>query len=129
MDERYKSLATLKPDAWVKHFRDTVGKPSTWDDQSRLVLIKHSKGDGGTKTASADLPLNVVSPVEQYTNMAQAEIDKKTPVYKPRSVSTSSSKKDHRGKKRKAPVTSVKGNTNKNKTPKRRIVTKDILSN
>ena len=90
------------------------------------MVIKHSKGDRGAKTASADLPLNVVSPIEQYANMAQAEMDKKTPAYKPLSVSTSSSKKDHRGKKRKTPATSVKAN--KNKTPKRRTVGKDILS-
>ena len=129
MDERYKSLAALKPDAWIKHFRSTVGKPSSWNDQPQLVIIKRSKeGDSASATSgSSDVPLNVVSPIEQYANMAQAEMDKKTPVYKPQSVSSKISKKNHQLKRKqnskphKSGQSSIKGE-------KKRKVSKDIFS-
>ena len=99
MDERYKSLAALKPDAWIKHFRRTVGKPESWNERNKLVIIERSKDDSKNPSAS-DIPLNSVSPVEQYTNMAQAEMTQKASDYNLSSLSSRPSQRVHRKRKR-----------------------------
>lgn len=98
MDAQYKSLATVNPDMWVEHFKQTVGKPFRWGSDNEMAVLK--KKSGGTATSSKDLPLNVVSPVEQFANMAKAEAaDKGVPKYNAPSVEGKSS--DSAGKRRK----------------------------
>ena len=72
MEERYKSLAAMKPEPWIDHFKKTVGQSSQWSRQPRPVVIDRKAKDS-TKANSNDLPLTVVSPLEQYNEMAAAE--------------------------------------------------------
>lgn len=104
MDAEYKSLAAMKNDSWIEHFKQTVGKPYIWGGDSELVVLKNKSG-APHQTTSKDLPLEVVSPVEQYTNMAKAEVSKSTPKYTPSSVGPKSSAGKGKKRKRKAPAT------------------------
>ena len=70
---------------WVDHFKSSVGRSSPWSTKSKMVLLKR----GGLNSAAVNtrsLPLNVVSPTEQFAEMAQASIDKNTPKYASPSV-------------------------------------------
>lgn len=100
MESEFKSVEAVNPNAWVEHFKSTIGKPAAWGMGPKLVLLK--KGSGQHKqTTSKDLPLNVVSPVEQYANMAQAEVDKTTPKYTAPSVASKTPAGEGKRKKRK----------------------------
>lgn len=91
MDEGYRSLETVNPDAWVQHFKNSVGKPSLWYTDPQLVLLKSNNNKNVNANSSKQLPITVVSPAEQYDNMAQASVDKTTPSYKVSSVRGKSS--------------------------------------
>ena len=72
---------------WVEHFKHSVGKSAPWRTKSKMVLLKRSAL--GSKAANTKtLPLNVVSPTEQFAEMAQASINKNTPTYKAPSVAS-----------------------------------------
>lgn len=115
MDAEYKSLAAIKNDSWIEHFKQTVGKPYIWGGEQELVLLKNKSGTPH-HTTSKDLPLEVVSPVEQFTNMARAEVSKSAPKYKPTSVASKSS--GGKGKKRKRKSVSGKKGPKKRKHSK-----------
>ena len=97
MADRYKSLAAMKPDAWITHFRSTVGKTETWKDPSKLVIIKRNRNQ---QSSSSALPLNSISPVEQYTNMAQAEMEQNKARQKNESFPSDTSRGSHRRRRR-----------------------------
>ena len=102
MATQYKSLETVTPQAWVEHFKSTVGKTSLWNEKPKMVVLRHPTG--AKKPLSSDsLPLNIVSPVEQYANMAQTGMTKSDPRYTAPSVSGKPSKSGGRssGHKRK----------------------------
>ena len=100
---------------WVDHFKHTAGKSSPWENKSKLVLLRRNTL-GGKPVNTKSMPLNVISPTEQFAEMAQASIDKNTPKYESPSVAEHTSrgrgggkrarrgkrtKKSKRGKKRK----------------------------
>jgi len=81
MEERYKSLAAMKSEPWIAHFKKTVGQPSLWGPASRPVVIRPTKKNSPGESAASgggkvNMPLNVVSPIEQYSEMAEAEMHK-----------------------------------------------------
>lgn len=131
MEERYKSLASVRPEAWISHFRSTVGKPTKWNEGPKLRLVKpnspSSGGGGGSGgRASSDLPLNVVSPIEQYSEMAQATVSKTGPKYNAPSVSGRQRRGKHSAKRR-AKSKSKEGDRLKKKKRQRKGE-KDIFS-
>lgn len=79
MDSRYKSLAAMDAGPWIAHFTKTAGMTSILSSRPKpVVLEKQSKGhSSGDRAASANeqLPLTIVSPVGQSTEMAQANLD------------------------------------------------------
>ena len=75
MEERYKSLAAMKSEPWIEHFKKTVGQSSQWNRRPSPVVIERKAKDT-TKANNTDLPLTVVSPLEQYNEMAAAEVTK-----------------------------------------------------
>ena len=89
---------------WIDHFKHTVGKSAPWSTKSKMVLLKRG-GLGDKPVNTESLPLKVVSPTEQFAEMAQASIDKNTPKYVSPSVASHTSKGaggsgSRRGKKR-----------------------------
>ena len=72
---------------WVEHFKHSVGKSAPWRTKSKMVLLRRN-ALGGKAANTKSLPLNVVSPTEQFAEMAQASINKNTPTYKAPSVAT-----------------------------------------
>jgi hypothetical protein len=84
MEERYKSLTAMKAEPWIAHFQKTVGRTRPWSNKPRAIVIESSenrsrKGTGsddedGSKKNHENLPLTVVSPIEQSNEMAQAEL-------------------------------------------------------
>ena len=75
MEERYKSLAAMKAEPWIEHFRKTVGDTTLWSNRPRPIVIKRGKeGDSGGNKNNENLPLTVVSPIEQSNDMAQAQV-------------------------------------------------------
>jgi len=78
MDRRYKSLAAMDAEPWIAHFTKTAGMTSILSSRPKPVVIeKLSKGhSSGDRAASANeaLPLTIVSPVGQSTEMAQADL-------------------------------------------------------
>lgn len=124
MDSQFKSMATVNPDAWVEHFKRSIGKPFMWGSEPKLVLLKNKTGNA-TATASShkEMPLNVVSPVEQYANMAKADADKGVPKYTNPSVPSVKSggegKKKKRSRKRKKHSKSGKSSKSKGKRRKK----------
>lgn len=100
MDAQFKSVEAVNPEAWVEHFKSTVGKTAAWGGEPKLVLLKRGAGQSKQVT-SKELPLNVVSPVEQYAQMAQAEVDKTTPKYAAPSVARKSASGEGGGRRRK----------------------------
>ena len=76
---------------WVDHFKSSVGRSSPWSTKSKMVLLKRG-GLNGNPVNTKTLPLNVVSPTEQFAEMAQASIDKNTPKYKSPSVASHTSR-------------------------------------
>ena len=73
MEERYKSLAAMKSEPWIEHFKKTVGQSSQWGRLPRPIVIERKAKDT-VKANNTDLPLTVVSPIEQYNEMAAAEV-------------------------------------------------------
>ena len=76
---------------WIDHFKHTVGKSAPWSTKSKMVLLKRG-GLGDKPVNTESLPLKVVSPTEQFAEMAQASIDKNTPKYVSPSVASHTSK-------------------------------------
>ena len=86
MAERYKSLAAMKAEPWIEHFQKTAGQTSLWSKKPMAVVIKPGKaarGEGQSVDGSSqsrgeqngqNLPLKVVSPIEQSNEMAHAEL-------------------------------------------------------
>lgn len=73
-------METVNPNAWVEHFKHSVGRPTLWHNgESKMVLIK--KPNTAKPVSSTGLPLNIVTPVEQYDRMARANVDKNGPKY------------------------------------------------
>lgn len=92
-------MAAVNPEAWVDHFKQTVGKPYMWGADPALVTLKNKSGTPHT-TTQKEVPLTVVSPVEQYDEMAKAVIDKGTPKYQAPSVAHKASKGKGRSKRK-----------------------------
>lgn len=90
MDSQFKSTAVMNPQPWIEHFKRSVGKPIPWGKRSNLVLLKSSSPSGDRTVGASNLTLNVVSPTEQFTEMAKAHIDKNTPKYDAHSVASHS---------------------------------------
>ena len=91
METPYKSATAMSSQPWVEHFKHTAGKSEPWTNKSKLVLLKRNTL-GGKPVNTKSMPLNVVSPTEQFAEMAQASIDKNTPKYKSPSVAAHTSK-------------------------------------
>jgi len=69
----------MKSEPWIEHFKKTVGQPTVWGTPPRPVVISapdKKKPPGGQDSARANMPLTVVSPMEQYNEMAEAELNK-----------------------------------------------------
>ena len=91
MESLYKSAVAMSTQPWVEHFKHSVGKSAPWRTKSKMVLLKRNALNAkaaNTKT----LPLNVVSPTEQFAEMAQASVNKNTPKYKAPSVAAHTSR-------------------------------------
>ena len=95
MDTLYKSAATMSSQPWVDHFKHTVGKSAPFTTKTKMVLLKRNPLKGEVVNTKS-LPLTVVSPTEQFAEMAQAAIDKNTPKYKVSSVERHQSRRKHR---------------------------------
>lgn len=97
MDSEYRSVVSVRPDAWLEHFKQSVGKPYLWGQDPSLVVMKNK---AGTRPAEVkkEMPLNVVSPIEQYGEMAKAELDKNSPKYRVPSVASKLSGRTDRRK-------------------------------
>ena len=136
MEDKYRSLAVMKAAPWITHFKNSVGKSSSWTSGNRVIVIKGNKVGSGPE-AKQNMPLNVVSPVEQYSQMAKAEmsadatVNKKT-IQNPGSTFTARQpKKKQQGgpKKRKTTTGRKKQNTNASTSTNKRIkIAKDIFS-
>ena len=80
MEERYKSLVAMKAEPWIDHFQKTAGHTSVWSKKPQPIVIKQGKNkntsaaSGDDKKNQENLPLTVVSPIEQSNEMAQAEL-------------------------------------------------------
>ena len=76
MEERYKSLIAMNAEPWIDHFQKTAGHTSLWTSKPMAIVIKPSNKNKNTEDTGAgeNLPLTVVSPVEQSNEMAQAEL-------------------------------------------------------
>ena len=91
MEGLYKSAVAMSTQPWIEHFKHSVGKSAPWRTKSKMVLLRRNAM--GAKAANTkSLPLNVVSPTEQFAEMAQASINKNTPTYKAPSVATHTSR-------------------------------------
>ena len=87
MEGLYKSAVAMSTQPWIEHFKHSVGKSAPWRTKSKMVLLRRNAM--GAKAANTkSLPLNVVSPTEQFAEMAQASINKSTPTYKAPSVAS-----------------------------------------
>lgn len=132
MEDKYRSLAVMKAAPWISHFKNSVGKPSNWSLGNRVIVIKGSKVGSGPE-AKQNMPLNVVSPVEQYSQMAKAEMsasatDNKKTCQNPGSAFSSGPRKKKQsrgGTKRKTTTAQNKRSANTSKGIKK---TKDIFS-
>jgi hypothetical protein len=140
MASNFKSLAAVKPDAWVQYFRNNVGRTTTWSQSPRLVVIKKERGGrpaaDSTGSAREELPLNVVSPVEKYTSMAKAEMKRvdsarltpKHSVPRKRSSSQHRQVKNRKHEKEKKKVTEKKKKKGAQSTIEGKKKKKDIFS-
>ena len=93
MEERYKSLAAMKSEPWIDHFKKTVGQPTLWSTTPKPVVIVQSKKSNSlrndtTSDTESNMPLTVVSPIEQYSEMAEADINETTQRAKNTSVTS-----------------------------------------
>jgi hypothetical protein len=112
MEEGYRSVNAMKPEPWIEHFRSTVGKSSTWSEKPRPIFLKQNRKNSGGDSAR-NLPLTVVSPIEQSTAMATAELINNTG----RLGHSQSSSEPH---KRKTLATAERAGNNSSKKKKRR---------
>ena len=80
MEERYKSLIAMNAEPWIDHFRKKAGHTSLWTSKPMAIVIKPSNKNKNTEDTGAgeNLPLTVVSPVEQSNEIAQAELASKS---------------------------------------------------
>ena len=104
---------------WIDHFKHTVGKSTPWSTKSKMVLLRRG-GLGDKPVNTESLPLKVVSPTEQFAEMAKASIDKNTPKYVSPSVASHTSRgaggsRSRRDKKRRG-VKKKKKNSKKDKS-------------
>ena len=76
---------------WIDHFKHTVGKSTPWSIKSKMVLLRRG-GLRDKPVNTESLPLKVVSPTEQFAEMAKASIDKNTPKYVSPSVASHTSR-------------------------------------
>lgn len=105
MEDRYKSLAAVKSEPWIAHFKKTVGQPSLWTPEPRPVFISPAKKESASD--KPNLPLTVVSPVEQYNHMAEAELAKSAKTtQRPAAASVRARPPASAQRKRKQPATS-----------------------
>lgn len=99
MEGRYKSLAAMDASPWIAHFTKTAGDTEILSSKPKPVVVDKkysekdkSKGSGGKQTSgtSDSMPLTIVSPVGQSTEMAQADLnmerDKNTDIGPPASL-------------------------------------------
>ena len=65
----------MQSQPWITYFKQTVGAPLEFSSQTKPVIIKNS---GNSKPLAAgqnkNLPIEVISPLEQTNNMAIAQI-------------------------------------------------------
>lgn len=99
MEGRYKSLAAMDASPWIEHFTKTAGdtqilsskpKPVVVDKKYRGKSNSKSSSDKQASNTSDSMPLTIVSPVGQSTEMAQADLkmerDKNTDIGPPASL-------------------------------------------
>ena len=110
MEERYKSLAAMKPEPWIAHFKKTVGQPTLWSAKPHPVVIAQTKKSNESGSdAEPNMPLTVVSPIEQYSEMAEADMNETTHRTPKASVSSQTAKsKQQQKRKQNTPQQSAK---------------------
>lgn len=79
MEGRYKSLAAMDASPWIAHFTKTAGDTQVLSSRPRPIVVEkkymsHGKGQQTSKDAD-NMPLTIVSPVGQSTEMAQADLN------------------------------------------------------
>lgn len=79
MEARYKSLAGMDASPWIEHFTKTAGKTDILSSRPRAIVVEtksKSRDSHGKAVKNNDnLPLTIVSPVGQSTEMAQADLN------------------------------------------------------
>lgn len=106
----------MNSNPWIEHFKRSVGKTYMWGDNPGLVVLKNKSGNG-TVSASKELPVNVITPVEQVADMAKAEASGKTGAkYRAPSVAGKSSNGEGKKKRKKKKKSSKGKKSGKRKT-------------
>jgi len=79
MEARYKSLAGMDAAPWIEHFTKTAGNTDILSARPRAIVLEtksKSRDDHGKAVKPNDnLPITIVSPVGQSTEMAQADLN------------------------------------------------------
>jgi len=79
MEARYKSLAGMDAAPWIEHFKKTAGNTDILSSRPRAVVVetKSKSRDSQSRGVKVNdnLPLTIVSPVGQSTEMAQADLN------------------------------------------------------
>ena len=107
----------IKSEPWVAYFKQSVGQPLTFSPTNKPVIID-SKGNKSAGTAqSSNLPIDVISPLEQTNRMAIAQMkkDKDDGVLTPKSLSVRRPSKKEGVKKTGRGYTASKTNSKKKK--------------
>ena len=107
----------IKSEPWVAYFKQSVGQPLTFSPTNKPVIID-SKGNKSAGTAqSSNLPIDVISPLEQTNRMAIAQMkkDKDDSMLTPKSLSVRRPSKKEGVKKTGRGYTASKTNSKKKK--------------
>jgi len=79
MEGRYKSLAAMDASPWIAHFTKTAGDTQVLSSRPRPIVVekKYMTNSNGQQTSkdTDNMPLTIVSPVGQSTEMAQADLN------------------------------------------------------
>lgn len=81
MEVRYRSLAAMDPAPWIEHFTKTAGETDILSSRPQPVVLKKKdkKNTGDSRhmlpQGNGTLPLTIVSPVGQSSQMAQADLN------------------------------------------------------
>lgn len=65
----------IAPEPWIHYFRKSVGQPSLFSPNPRPIVIDQpNTSKPATAGEKGNLPINVISPLEQTNQMAMAEL-------------------------------------------------------